>query len=143
VETVRLLLSLGCSAGHRDSVEQTALFYAARDGRDKVLEILLENGANINDADRLGQTALFYGARDGRTSTVELMLKHVRSFSFLKVSLKKKKDLSCFYFLLKGANIHLNDRNRRTALYYATRSNHREVIALLKSYGNETVLKIS
>lgn len=75
---MKYLISKGCNPDHRDTALQTALFYAARDGRIECVKALLELGADVNSVDHLGQTALFYASRDGRTDTVALMLEKVR-----------------------------------------------------------------
>lgn len=74
---MKYLVSKGCNPDHRDTASQTALFYAARDGRTECVRALLESGADVNAADHLGQTALFYASRDGRVDTVAAMLEKV------------------------------------------------------------------
>jgi len=48
------LVSRGCKVGNTDVLNQTSLFYAARDGRNELLVALLEQGLEINHVDTYG-----------------------------------------------------------------------------------------
>ncbi|XP_053993185.1 uncharacterized protein LOC128884125 isoform X2 [Hylaeus volcanicus] len=131
-----------CNPNHVDHNQQTALFFAARDGHVEAVRLLLSLGCSAGHRDSVEQTALFYAARDGRDKVLEILLENGVNINdadrlgqtALFYGARDGRTSTVELMLKHGANIHLNDRNRRTALYYATRSNHPEVIALLKSY---------
>lgn len=50
-----------------DSLNQTALFYASRDGKSSLVDLLYERGCDPNFIDWNGQTSIFYAAREGHT----------------------------------------------------------------------------
>lgn len=59
----------------RDKDEWTALLYAARFGKGKVVDFLLSKGATVEEMDNEGQTALHHAAWSGRKDVCELLLK--------------------------------------------------------------------
>ena len=59
---IKLLVRYGASINYKDSMDQTVLFYACREGKQKCAELLLSHGLNLDDPDQYGQTPLFYAA---------------------------------------------------------------------------------
>ena len=85
------LLSLGCSCSLVDVHNQTALFYAAREGRTDVVEWLVrEGGCLINQLDKNGQTALFYAAREDRFECVSKMVNDLGADPLVRDIYKKR-----------------------------------------------------
>lgn len=103
----RFLLSRGVDVNHRDSVGQTCIFYAAREGRASCLGVLLQGGGDPNILDVNKQTCLFYACRDNRLEAVRLLLQH-------------------------GADASVKDTLRRTAWNFAKNNGHLAVCALLR-----------
>lgn len=66
LKVIEHLKNKGVSLTATDTLEQTALFYAARDGKERIVDLLLENGCNPNHRDIYGQTAIYYAARENR-----------------------------------------------------------------------------
>lgn len=56
-------IKLGANPNHKDSIGQTPLFYAARQGHLEVCKLLVENGCKINHKDIYKQTALVFAKR--------------------------------------------------------------------------------
>jgi ankyrin repeat protein len=54
---------LGVDPIAKDKIQQTPIYYAAREGRYQVCEYLLNKGVPINDPDLYHQTPLYYAAR--------------------------------------------------------------------------------
>ena len=80
----------------RDSLAQTALFYAARSGVVDAASMLLDRKANIDKADIINQTAIYWAASWGNRPVLELLL-------------------------ARRANIMHRDVNGQTALFYAVK----------------------
>lgn len=60
VEIIQSLIASGADVDHADTGQQwTALHFAARDGKLKVVEALIKGGASIDAVDVFGNTPLF------------------------------------------------------------------------------------
>lgn len=87
----KYLHSKGCKANLFDIHNQTALFYAAREGQTEVVEWLITAGeCNINHIDRNGQTALFYAAREDQVGCVMAMVNTLGADPLLRDLYKKR-----------------------------------------------------
>lgn len=85
------LARLGVSANLPDVHNQTALYYAAREGHYEVVEWLVkEGGCKINHCDRNGQTALFYSAREDMLECVTRMVGELGADPLLRDIYKKR-----------------------------------------------------
>ena len=58
IESIKLCLAAGDDINAADSNGRTALFGAAQQGFDKVVQFLADNGAKVDVKDRNGRTAL-------------------------------------------------------------------------------------
>ena len=56
-----------------DEIGNTALYYAAKHGNQKMCQHLLEKGAFVNTVCSLGDTAFHMGFKSGSIDTVELL----------------------------------------------------------------------
>lgn len=63
---IQYLMKNGVDLTAKDTLKQSGLFYASRDGKLKILNLLLESGCNPNDQDQYGQTPIYYAARENR-----------------------------------------------------------------------------
>ena len=64
----RLCIRKGVTLEHADSLNQTPLFYAAREGNAPLVSMLARLGFTLNWRDRNGETALHYAVRYGQVS---------------------------------------------------------------------------
>ena len=62
---IKIFKDLGVVCNQKDSLSQTPLYYAAREGHKTVIDFLLNEGCDINHIDTYGQTAFFYSIREG------------------------------------------------------------------------------
>lgn len=53
----------GVPATYTDILNQTVLYYIAREGKLNCVEYLVKLGCNVNHRDQYGQTPLYYAAR--------------------------------------------------------------------------------
>jgi hypothetical protein len=93
----------------RDDGRDTALTWAAWNGKIDAVEFLLARGAGLEAPGMHGKTALIWAAQGGRKDVVALLLE-------------------------KGANINAKDDNGETALTLADRNNLQEVSKQLRSW---------
>jgi ankyrin repeat protein len=90
------------------------LFYAARDNRLEFVRKIIEYGADLNHVDGLTcQTALFYAAREGNIEMCKLLMDH-------------------------GCKPQHQDSSRKTAIFYAKKSQKKEVVDLINLYLSKT-----
>lgn len=68
------MIKCGCNPNHRDKINETALFYAARDNRKEVCKVLLDGGAEINVVDDRKQTALFFAKKSASAELIDYLI---------------------------------------------------------------------
>lgn len=54
IEMIKLLVWYGVDLHQKDQLKQTPMFYAAKMGHTKVIQIFVENGLPINEIDTYG-----------------------------------------------------------------------------------------
>lgn len=96
IKVINYLLKKGVSLTAVDTLEQTALFYASRDGKLKVLNLLLEGGCDPNHRDQYGQTAIYYAARENQLDIAQRLIDG-------------------------GADLNNEDMHQQTCLFYAAK----------------------
>ena len=60
------LIESGVDLFEKDSIKQTPMFYAARDGKCKLISFFAEQGLQVNDLDGHSQSPIFYAASHGK-----------------------------------------------------------------------------
>jgi ankyrin repeat protein len=94
VKMARVLKDMGVQTSQPDTLNQTPLYYAAREGKNQLIDFLIENGCNVNHIDTYGQTPIFYACREGRMDAIKQLVGY-------------------------GADPDLVDNNGQTPMYYA------------------------
>ena len=96
----------------KDGAGCTALYYAAREGHDKVVKILLQAGAAVTVASDAGRTALTEAAWEGFDKVVDILLE-------------------------AGADVAYRSQGRysKTALYWAARKGNDKIVKRLLNVG--------
>eukprot|EP00438_Fugacium_kawagutii_P034927 Skav206388 [mRNA] locus=scaffold834:598233:599300:- [translate_table: standard] len=69
-----MLVERGVSVNHADELNQTALFYAARQGHAGTIKYLMQKGADPNLLDKNGETAIFYAVLKKRVDAIQALL---------------------------------------------------------------------
>ncbi|CDW71912.1 bromodomain containing protein [Stylonychia lemnae] len=110
VQMVQVLKQLGVSPSQPDTLSQTALYYAAREGKNQLCDYLIENGCKVNHIDTYGQNPIFYACREGKLETVKSLI-------------------------AKGSDADLVDNNGQTPIFYAIKHGKIEVVETLIEYG--------
>lgn len=149
LEMFKFLLSKGVPITHRDSLQQTVLFYAAKDGSVAICDFILSNGVDVNSRDINFQTALFYAAREGKTEVIDVFVKHKAD-----LNLQDSLGQSCLFYavkeghadfvkelLIKGAKVGLVDKKRVTPLSLARKLSKKTVADILIAFGAESQVK--
>ena len=93
-----------------DGEDKTPLYWAARNGHHKCVELLIKNRANVNKADQHDKTPLYWAADGGHTECVRLLIN-------------------------AGADVNKAGSNGKTPLYWAEKNGHTECARLLRMAG--------
>ena len=62
---MKYLVGLGVNPVQKDKIQQTPMYYTAREGKYLCTKFLLEHGCPLNDKDLYQQTPIYYAARYG------------------------------------------------------------------------------
>ena len=78
---VQMLSAHGVDAKKEDTLKQTPLFYAARQGNQDIVTFLCkEGGDQVNRQDKYGQTPIYYAVREGHIKIVQLLIEFGAEF---------------------------------------------------------------
>eukprot|EP00933_Yihiella_yeosuensis_P072071 TRINITY_DN8035_c0_g3_i1.p1 TRINITY_DN8035_c0_g3~~TRINITY_DN8035_c0_g3_i1.p1 ORF type:complete len:719 (-),score=136.31 TRINITY_DN8035_c0_g3_i1:103-2112(-) len=89
------------------SLEQTPLFFAARQGNEEACKFLLDQGCKVDHKDELrSQSALFYAAHYGQLKCASLLIE-------------------------RKAELNARDKHEQTPLFWAARSDDTEMLKML------------
>src|SRR5947207_9068830 len=117
LETARLLIRAGADAKFADRYGVTPLYLACSNGNAAMIKLLLDAGADPNSVDATGQTALMTASSVGDLNSVKVLLD-------------------------RGAAVDTRDRTfQQTALMFAVRDNHPDVVRLLVERGADVNAK--
>jgi ankyrin repeat protein len=114
-QRVRELVAAGAPLDLVDVSGWSALYFASYRGHERVAKLLLDGkyegkGADINLQDDYGWAPLMRACYSGHEAVARLLLE-------------------------RGANVALQDKNGRTALYYARSHKNAFIVALLEAHG--------
>ena len=111
LKMIKVLVELGVDCKKEDTLKQTALFYASREGLTDVIDYLCNTGGvEVNKQDKYGQTPVYYAVREGHIKTIQQLI-----------------DL--------GADIDIVDSKNQRPIYYAIQSNRYEMVNFLIQKG--------
>ena len=77
-----LVEEFGVDPLKEDSLKQTPIFYAARDGNTNIISYLASRGENFNRADKYGQTPIYYAIREGNINCTQLLINLGANFDY-------------------------------------------------------------
>ena len=141
-ETVKLLLENGADPNIKNDFKKTALSFAVIDFEEhyQVVETLIAYGATPNVIDKHGVSALTRACGLGHLSTVKFLLKNGADPNIQQGKLRltplmnaaELGKLKVVKALLEhGANPGLKDHKGKTAVDYASRGAHIDIVRLL------------
>ena len=121
---------------------RTALMEAALRGNLEIVKTLLGKGADCNLIDAEGSTALHLALRKRRGATAMLLIPKTENLDapnsggFSPMVIAARNNLTeCVEALLShGADPRSTDRNGKSALYWAQRKRHSEIVQILSTH---------
>jgi ankyrin repeat protein len=140
---VQLLLQYTGGEGleERDRWGHTALYYAAREGHEELVDFMLSKGALANSRDRKGRTVLMGASSGGHLGVMEMLLPYTGEGSLAETDSKGRTalhhaargghDKAVGFLLKKGAQANIRDHEGRTALVEASMCGHLRVVRVL------------
>jgi predicted nucleic acid-binding OB-fold protein len=150
LNVMKFFVEQGLNPLHTDKIRQTALYYAAREGKFLCCKFLIEQGCPLNDKDLYHQTPVYYACREGKISIVELMVNNGSD-----INLDDKYGQTCIFyaireghlevveFLIKrGADINKTDKKKMTPYLFANKFGKIKIAELLLNYGAQTHAKL-
>ena len=70
-----MLAEMGVEGVKEDSLKQTPIFYACREGNNAAIQYLVDVCKDyVNRQDKYGQTPVYYAAREGHIGTIKLLI---------------------------------------------------------------------
>jgi len=64
----------GVNPGQPDSLNQTPMYYAVREGHFALINWFIEKSLTVNQVDTYGQTPIFYCIREGNIQTTQKLI---------------------------------------------------------------------
>lgn len=143
VEAMKLFVDLGVDPSQKDKINQTALYYAARESKFNCCKFLLEKRVPLNDKDLYQQTPIYYAAREGATNIIELFLNYGAS-----INVEDKYGQTCIFYAIKyghdeateflikaGADLKRVDKKKLNLYLYSLKNNRPSIAEMLVRYG--------
>ena len=143
LKMIKVLIELGVDPKKEDSLKQTPIFYASREGLNEVISFLVEKGIEVNRQDKYGQTPIYYAVREGHIKTVQQLLglgadsdivdsKNQRPIYY---AIQANRYDMCQYLIQKGANMQMEDKKGMTPTHWAKKQNKPDILQLLLDNG--------
>lgn len=141
---VKVLVEMGVDPHKEDTLKQTPIFYASREGNANLINYLISLGSeDLNRQDKYGQTAVYYAVREGHIKTVQQLIDLGANFDI--VDTKNQRPLyyaiqagryeMCKFLVDKGADLQMEDKKGMTPTHWARKHHQVEVLNLLMENG--------
>ncbi|ATA67985.1 hypothetical protein CGC48_04670 [Capnocytophaga cynodegmi] len=147
LKEAQYFIKKGLSLKSIDNNGDDALFYASRNGNQKIINQLIKKGFNPKTLNNKGQNLMFAAAEGSRMKTNDLeFFKYIESLGVspnqkdkegltpLFTLSSRHKDIAVLnYFLDKGNSVNQLDKEGNTPLINASSRNSLEVVSLLEN----------
>lgn len=139
IETVREAIDQGVEVNATDIEGRTALHFASFNGHTDIVLSLLAKGAVVDRRDKMGRTALMFAASGSNQETVSALLKAKadpnivdsgEGFTALMHAAAEGQLEVVKILLSQGADATIRDVDGDTALNFASRNGHSDVVQL-------------
>ena len=133
----------------KDEGGQTALFWAARKGKEAVIQLLIKQGAEVDLKDNEGRTPLSWAAQMGHKATVQLLIeqgaevdsKDNEGQTPLSWAVGFGKEAIVQFLIEQGVEVDSKDNEGQTPLSRAAEEGEEAIVQFLIKQGAEVDLK--
>lgn len=140
---MKLFTNLGVDPLQKDKLNQTSLYYAARENKIQCCKLLVEFGVPLNERDIYMQTPIYYAAREGNTEIIDYLVSKGADINLedkygqipLHYAIKNGHDESVELLLKLGSSINKVDKKKQTLYIYALKNNRPSIAEILVKYG--------
>lgn len=146
LQALELFVERGVDPNQKDKINQTCLYYAARESKFSCCKFLLEKGVPVNEQDVYLQTPIYYAAREGATQICELFVN-----AGADVNIEDKYGQTCLYYAIKqgkeetvefliksGADVNKLDKKKISCYHHALKNDKPNIAEILVKYGAST-----
>gem|GEM_PF-4335346 len=143
LDLVKSLINSGTAVESRNELGSTTLVYAGWKGRQNIIKFLLLKDAQINATNTMGYTALRLAVEEGHSQVASLLKSRGASNTGLNlISAAKGGDLNLVKsFIAQGVDVNQREGDGTTALLWACKKNHADIIELLLKEGADVELR--
>jgi len=143
IDTIEVILSLGCDLDSRKSDGATPLMVAAINGRPQAFRYLISKGADPSLKDNDRWSLLHYAAEGGNVEIIEKLLslgldlesRNNNGSTPLMIAAMNGRPEAFRFLVSKGADPSLKDNYGWSLLHYAAQGGNVEIIEKLLSFG--------
>ncbi len=141
IKNVRELLANGADVDAKDKNGETALHWAACDGRVDVAKILIEKGADVDAKSNFNETSLHKAAFYGHVEVVKFLIENGVNVDATNNYWWTVLHEAAFYghvevtkvLIEKGADVDAKDKNNETAVEIAIQRGYHQIAELIKN----------
>ena len=143
VRMARVLKEMGVRPDLPDNLNQTALYYASREGKLHLIDFLVTEGnCKVNQVDTYGQSPIFYAAREGHLDTIKKLVSYGADADLVDnngqtpifYAIKGGKIEIVEFLLQSGINVGISDKKGTNLYSHAKRLNRGPILELLRQY---------
>ncbi len=145
IQAANLLINAGADVNAKDNLQDSPYLYAGAEGKLEILKMTIAAGADLKSTNRYGGTALTPAAHHGHVDVVRYLvttkidldqINNLGWTALLEAVILGDGGVShqeiVKLLLDAGADRSITDRDGKTSLDHARKSNHTEIIKLLQ-----------
>ena len=135
-EVKRVLASrmVNLDSGVSNSLSQTAISIAAKNGHTDIVQLLFDRGADINKRDKYGKNSLYHATENGKVQTVQVLINLGAEPPLAQAAAKGQTGV-IQTLLAAGAKPNMRDSDGHPALVHAAWMGRLEMVKILLRNG--------
>ena len=141
LDKVKAFLGRGIDINAKDTLNRTALHYAAEEGHKKLVELLLAHGADLNASTSYDRTAAELAMSRGHTEIVKLLVSKGADISPLHLAIYLKDVAKARSLIESGADVNRRTPHGTTPLTRAVGAGLKDIVELLIAKGADVNAK--